>query len=58
MLRHNKSSHPVLQQFDIKIDQQTDLAAGEFEVGKYLGLVDRRKLLDDFEFHDDLLFNQ
>jgi hypothetical protein len=48
----------ILEQLDIKVEQQADWITGEFEIREYLGSVDRSHRLDNFEFYDNLALYQ
>ena len=39
---------------DVKVDEQTQLQSHEFQVGDDLGIVDRQKSFDCFDFDEQL----
>ena len=48
----------VFHHLDIEIEQQSDAAAAEFQVGQDLGDVDRLQSRNGFEFYDNQVFNE
>lgn len=57
-MSHNETTDTLFEQSDIEIDKQTNLAARKSEVRKYLGFVDRGKLLYHLKFYHYPLLNQ
>ena len=48
----------ILDEWNIEVDQQTQLAAAQFEIRKNLGNMDIGKSLNALDFYNDFSFNE
>ena len=53
-----QAANPVFEQWDVKVDEETEVFVAEFEIGEELGGVDLLKFLYGFEFDDDFVLNE
>ncbi len=54
----NDSANPLFEQPDVEINQETNLAARQVEVGQQLRFVDWRDLFDRFQLDNDLTIDE
>ncbi len=53
-----EAADAVPEQFDVKVEQQANLASREFEIGKHLGFVNGCNLLNSLELHYHLSLDE
>ena len=52
-LGQTHASNAVLEEFNVEVDNKADGVTGQLEIRQYLGPMDRRETVDQFDFNND-----